>query len=193
MKTLLNLLAVYINLSIDDAKEIERYTSLKKLKKGEILTREFEVCDHLAFINQGFFRIFLRKEQDEATTYLAGPGSFITSIASFVERIPSVDNIQSITNSEVYLIKYEHLQSLYNKKHKFEKLGRILLEKYLIAKEERIISFITESPEERYTSLIKKSPELILNIPLQHIASYLGVKPETLSRIRARLNSTISI
>jgi CRP/FNR family transcriptional regulator, anaerobic regulatory protein len=156
-----------------------------KFERGAFLSEEGKVCDHIAFINKGYLRIYITDDVEEITVNLAGPGDFISSFASFLSRTPSLEYVRAVTDAEVFLIHYDHLQLLY-KHHHFEKLGRRIIENYFIEKDNRVVSLIKDSAETRYKKFMNESPDFLLNMPLQYIASFLGIKPETLSRIRAK-------
>jgi CRP-like cAMP-binding protein len=102
-------------------------------------------------------------------------------------RIPSEEYVQAVTDTEVLFLGYNELQKLYAKSKTWEHIGRRIMEGLFLRKQLRVISFIKMTTEERYLYLLKKKPDLILNVPGQYVASFLGVTPETLSRIRARI------
>jgi CRP/FNR family transcriptional regulator, anaerobic regulatory protein len=164
--------------------------SSMKVKKGDIVVKEDEICDFIAYINKGYFRIFINQEIKETTVHLAGPGEFISAFSGYISRAPNKENIQAVTDGEIFLMRYQDLQSLYDKSHSIERLGRLIVEKHFVQKDKRVISMITDSAEVRYNHLMNKRPQYLLNIPLQYIASFLGVTPETLSRIRAKASSS---
>jgi CRP-like cAMP-binding protein len=159
------------------------------LKKGELLVGEGQPCDHIAFVNSGYFRFFITPDIEDVTTLLSGPGEFISSFAGFLGRTPAPESVQAVTDAETFLISYDDLQKLYVEHPRFERIGRIIIENYFIKKDRRLISFIKDSAEDRYRHLLNHYPDYLQNIPLQYIASALGVKPETLSRIRSRIIS----
>jgi CRP-like cAMP-binding protein len=163
--------------------------SSMKVKKGELVVKEDEVCDFIAYINKGYFRIYINQEIKETTVHLAGPGEFISAFSGYISRTPNKENIQAVTDAEIFIMRYQDLQNLYNKSHSIERLGRLIVEKHFVLKDKRVISMITDSAEVRYQNLMNKRPQYLLNIPLQYIASFLGVTPETLSRIRAKASS----
>jgi CRP-like cAMP-binding protein len=170
----------------EDTLHAKELLSSRQVKKGEVIVKEDETCDFIAYINKGYFRIYLNQEIKETTVHLAGPGEFISAFSGFISRTPNKENIQAVTEAEIFLIKYKDLQFLFDKSHSIERLGRLIVEKHFVQKDRRVISLITDSAEVRYNNLMDKRPQYLLNIPLQYIASYLGVTPETLSRIRAK-------
>lgn len=175
-----------ISLTPEEISEVKLSLVSKTLQRGEFLAEEDKVCDHIAYIHKGYFRFYLTQDVDEITTHLSGPGEFISSFSSFLTRQPSAESVQAVTEAEVFLLDHKKLQELYDKNHRYERIGRRIIEKYFIAKDKQVVSFIKDPAENRYKKLLAENPEFILNIPLQYIASFLGIKPETLSRIRAK-------
>ncbi len=175
-----------VPMSEEEMLQIKPLLYSRIVKKGDIIVSGTETCDFIAYINKGYFRIFIDHDGKESTIHLAGPEEWISAFYGFIKRTPNRENIQAITDGEIFFIKYEDLQFLFNKSHSIERFGRLLLEKLFVNKERRVISMITDSAEIRYNNLIKEKPNYILNIPLNYIASFIGVTPETLSRIRAK-------
>jgi len=152
--------------------------------KGDFIIREGEVCNYLYFLEQGSARAFFLKDDKEVTTWFAFPYQTLTSYYSFTTRLPSLENIQTLQETHLYAIHYDALQSLYTKHHVMERLGRKITEYYYQWQEERIFSLQFHSARERYENLLLLEPDLLQRVSLRHIASYLGIAQETLSRIR---------
>jgi CRP/FNR family transcriptional regulator, anaerobic regulatory protein len=157
------------------------------LKKGEFLLKGGEVCDHVTFLNKGHFRVYNIVGGDELTINFAFEGNYVTDYTSFVSRQPSSDYILAMDDAEVLQIKYEDLQATYDKAPVWQKFGRMMAEYILVFISERNKALLFNTPEERYIKLMKERPKVIERIPQQYIASYLGIKPESLSRIRKRM------
>ena len=186
LTTLLATLNEIVSLTEQEIRFIQPLLVQKSFRRGTIISKENCFCDFLLFLHQGYLRIFINGDPKEITIHLAGPGEFITAYDSFITRTNSIENIQAITDAEVLLISYDDLQLCYNFSHNLERLGRLVIEQHFVKKERRVISFITEVAEKRYKNFSEKNPLFIQNIPLHYIASYLGISPETLSRIRAK-------
>lgn len=159
----------------------------REVPKGKYLMEAGEVCDFVAFINVGHFRTFCLVDDEELTYNFFFDGNFFSDYASFVSREPSIETVQALDNSEVLLLSYEDMQMLYDQAPVWQKFGRIMAEYTLIRASQRNKSILFMSAEERYLNLMKARPKVIANIPQHYIASYLGIKPESLSRIRKRL------
>jgi CRP-like cAMP-binding protein len=159
----------------------------KKVARKEILLEAGKTANKIFYLHQGFVRFFhTKKDGTEVTSdFYFAPG-FITSFTSLIEQKPSNVNIQAIVKMDVLFIKYKDLMALYDKEHKIERLGRLLAEQVFITSEKHLLSFLNDSPHDRYLWLMKEYPEYVKNIPLHFLASYLGITAESLSRIRNR-------
>ena len=165
----------------------ENTLEVKHLKKGEYIVREGEVCRHMSFINEGMFRVYSMVNGKEITTNFFFPGSYVSDYMSFIKRQPANEYIQALTDSEIVTNSYENVQALYAKYHKWERFGRLIAEKVFTSMYKRQQEFLFYSPTERYLKLMEKRPKVLLHIPQVYIASYLGITPEYLSRIRREL------
>ncbi len=159
----------------------------RKLKKGEILVNEGEVCNFYAFILDGAIRSYYIKRDIEYTKFVLLKNNFVTALYSFVDNKPSKEIIQSIPPSKLLCINKSELEDLYIQYPVFEKATRRMLEISHLRVERRLVAFITMTAEERYRALAIEQPEIIQRIPLQYVASLIGIQPETLSRIRKKL------
>lgn len=159
----------------------------KKIARKELLLEAGKTADKIFFLSEGFVRFFHTKDEGNEVTsdFYFAPG-FITSFTSFIDQKPAIVNIQAMVKMDVLFIKYKDLMALYDKEHKVERLGRLLAEQVFITSEKHLLSFLNDSPLDRYLWLMKEYPEYVKNIPLHYLASYLGIKAESLSRIRNR-------
>lgn len=160
---------------------------VKKFKKREFLLQEGKVCDKISFINSGIVRLFYNVDGVENTIQFFLPNSWHTDYASFLTGQPSMENLQALESAEVLQIRKKDLYALYEQHPVFERVGRIFAEQAFLSVTRLNRMLTNEEPQERYLNLIKQRPELIEKIPQHYIASYLGIKPESLSRIRKRL------
>lgn len=178
-----------VTLSDKEFEDISKYFKPITLKEGAYFVEEGEKCNRIAFIRRGFMRAFYEiNDEMEVTKYIQPKHTLITAFASFNSREPSQEYIQALTDCELWVIDYDSMQKLYAKYPKWQELGRIVMEQIHQHLEKRILSFLTQNAEERYRSLVQENPRLIQDVPLRYIASMLGITPETLSRIRQKVN-----
>lgn len=158
--------------------------------KRSLIAESGAVCNRLFFINKGIVRFFVvnSKGEDITTDIFFAPG-FITSYSSFTTGVKSQVNIQAITDLDYYILSKDNLYDLYDSNPVFDRISRLIAEHFFRMSEIHLLSLLMDSPAERYQKLVEKSPEMVRFIPLKYIASYLGVTPESLSRIRSRLIS----
>jgi len=157
-----------------------------QIPKDYFLVREHTVSDYIYFIQKGVARIYYYKNDKEITEWIALDQQFFLSITSFFERKPSHLIIHTIEPSEVYGIHYNDFMALADKYHDIERLLRKMVTRSLIISQIRMDSIQFETAQQRYERLLKNSPNIIQRVPLSHIASFLGVTLETLSRIRSQ-------
>lgn len=155
---------------------------------NELILVEGQMEDYLSFIDKGIVRYFVASKNKEITVDFAFEGSFYCAYDSFYSRKQTVMYIQAITNCQLYSISYENLQSLYENCSIAKKLGQSATEYLLSKKVRRELDLLIKTPQERYEALLKNRTKLIKHIPQMYIASYIGVVPETLSRIRKRIS-----
>lgn len=156
------------------------------LKKGDYFLKTGKACNQLSFIQTGMLRIFVAKEDKEVTQWISTKGYFVTDLSSFMFQTPVRWSIQALTDCEIYSIykeDYNHIGNLVPKWHELEKL---FLARCFTMIEDRIFSHLSMSAEERYHLFFENNKELFNQVPLQYIASMLGMTPETFSRIRKK-------
>lgn len=158
-------------------------------KKEDFFLRQNEVCDQLGFVCKGIFRYYIEDDGDEQTYNFAMEGDFICNYESMIRCSPSSKHIQAIETSEVLIISRQHLEKFYLEIREGNLFGRIHMENVYADTIRQLVSHYTETPEMRYLKFLKKYPELNQRIPQYYIASYVGVKPQSLSRIRKRLTT----
>lgn len=164
------------------------YFAIKHVKKGDYLLREGQVCDRITYINTGLLRTFHIKNGNEINTCFCMENSITSSHESFVNQIVSKEYIQAIEDATIVSLSHKNLMKLYQFNPKWESLSRLLTEKECTRLSERIDTLSFETAKEKYLHLLKKQPEIIQRVAIQHIASYLGVSRETLSRIRSKIS-----
>lgn len=160
-----------------------------KIKKKEFILKEGQICNKITFINSGCTRVFYNVDGIENTIQFFFGDSWYTDYESFLTGQPANENMQALQASEVIQIKKEDLYKLYDQHPIFDRVGRVMAENAFISVIRRNQMLTNEEPELRYLNLMKQRPELVQQIPQHYIASYLGIKPESLSRIRKRILS----
>jgi len=157
------------------------------LKSGEYFLEEGQLCRYVGFIEQGLVRYHLDNDGEQQTLYFSKEGEFVCNYQSFLPRAPSNTSIQAIEDCSLMVISYENLQKLYKDIAEGNKLGRLAIESVFLNSLQQLKSFYKDSPAARYQQFLKAYPDLIQRVPQYYIASYVGIKPQSLSRIRKRL------
>jgi CRP-like cAMP-binding protein len=135
-------------------------------------------------VKSGLLRSYFTLNNKETTTFFARPGTLTVDLHSFLRKIPSNESIKALEDSEVFYIKSNSLYNIYEGNWKWQQVGRLLMEHYFVESEERTIRLQSKSAHELYEYFVAKHPDVVRLAPLAHIASYLGMTPETLSRVR---------
>jgi len=160
----------------------------KKLRKRQYLLQEGNVCRYTAFVEKGMLRTFTIDEKgNEPILQFSMEGWWVTDLYSFLTDEPSHYNIEALEDCELLLITKANWDILLEKVPAFERYFRLLIQNNLIATQGRLMSSLSETAEEKYTKLINNFPGCIQSVPQHMIASYLGITPETLSRIRGQM------
>lgn len=159
-------------------------------KKGSYLLRPGQFCEHLYFIINGACRIYFKKGNREVTSQLLFESDVVVSYYSFLTKTRTTETIQLLEDTQFFRISYDDIYNLYEVSEEINTLGRILNENYLLKVAKRIEILQTLSARERYVELLENSPEVIQRVPSFYLASYLGITPETLSRVRASITTS---
>lgn len=171
-------------LNEDEAQKVSNGFVLKKLQKGDLFVQEGKTSKYLGFIEKGFLQYFIVLDGEEKTTYSLGENSFVASLVSFLKQVPARENIRAVVNTDVWIVEKTALTKLQNELPAFKDFYVAMLEWQICCIDESRLDAIVLSPQERYLKMIDKEPALIQQIPLQYLASILGVTPRHLSRIR---------
>jgi len=160
----------------------------KEYKTNDHLLRVGETERFLYFIGKGVVRSYIERNESEVTIEFSFEKTIFCSYASFVTQAPSRINTQALTDVAIWRITFDDLQKVYSTTSIGNLIGRIASEILYVEKSNRELALLSMSAEERYLNLFSEQPELIRNIPLKYIASYIGITPQALSRIRRRTN-----
>ena len=157
---------------------------LKDFKKGEFLIRQGQVENFIYFLNKGATRNYFVKDDKEFTVDFQFQGDFVTAYYSLITREPSAIAIELLEDAEVAAIPLKFLKEFYAKHHNGERVGRLIAEYQYVKRLRREMDLLSRTAEERYMELMERNPALIQQISVKHLSSYLGIHPESLSRIR---------
>ncbi|TDE17195.1 Crp/Fnr family transcriptional regulator [Dyadobacter psychrotolerans] len=177
-----------VSLNDDDKEKIKTFFVSKKLRKRQYLLQEGDVCKQMAFVAKGLLRSYnVDDKGDEHMSVFGWEGWWLSDLNSFLTGEPAVLNLDAIEDSELLMISRADYEALTLTVPIMDRYFRILYQNSLVTKERRLISSITHSAEEKYVQLAESNPKIIERIPQNLIASYLGIAPETLSRIKKNL------
>ena len=180
-------IAKYIDLSEEEFALGATFFIPKKIKKTQFFLQEGEVCRHLAFVNQGCLRAYsIDDKGEEHVVQFAIEDWWMNDPYSYLTGEPSAYNIDALADSDLLLLDRSSLEKLTLEIPKFERFFRLLLENKYVANQRRITAALSASAEERYLNFLNTYPAFARRIPQRHIASYLGITPESLSRIRKK-------
>lgn len=179
-----------INLT-DAEKEIcKSLFSPKKLRKRQYILQQDDICKNLVFVEKGILRSYSVDDKgNEHILQFALEGWWIADIYSFLTGEPAEYNIDAIEDSELLQISKSALDELYERVPKFERYFRILTQSNMIATQRRLTATLSANADEKYLKLLSAYPNIVARVPQHMIASYLGITPETLSRVRKRIVS----
>lgn len=156
--------------------------------KNRVIEEEGKVPQYLYFVVSGFVRLFHYNDKgDEVTTHINCPPGFITSYSNFTNQTRSDENLECITECELLRITKTDLDLLTQKSPAFKDFSFFVFQKSLSYNEKRAKELATLTAEKRYLKLMAEHPELLHNVPMQYIASFLGMNPKSLSRIRKQI------
>ncbi len=156
--------------------------------KNDILVRAGEVCEKVWFVHRGILRHYLVKGDTEGTVWFSFPTDLVTEVYSLIQQKPAVHNIIAVTDCEMLSIEHAVLEHFYDTEKVWERFGRLTTAQYLLLQMERGIGLQFKTGKEKYDAFTAAHPEALQHIPLHQIADFIGVKFETLSRIRGRRN-----
>ncbi|GGM90087.1 cAMP-binding protein [Dyadobacter beijingensis] len=159
--------------------------SYRTVKKNEYFIREGQVCRQVAFVRSGIFRSFYYNTQGEEITYcFTFDGTFVTAYSSFITQQETVENICAITDAEIFVIPKSAIEQFEKTSINWLRLTKMIAEQEFLKMEQRVFTLLKESAENRYAELMEKHPDYLMLIPLNQLASYLGITQRHLSRIR---------
>lgn len=180
----------YVSVSNDELMYFISLLEFRNVKKFEQVLKIGEVCNEVFFINKGLLRYYTEKDERDYTLRVFKEFEWAANYVSFLMRESSPICIEALEDCELFTISHENLQIAYEHSKIFERLGRKMMESIFIEVVQRTTDVLTKSTEIRYMQMVEKDPDLFNRVPLKYVASMLGIEPESLSRIRRKMNST---
>jgi CRP-like cAMP-binding protein len=178
----------FTNLSDNDWTYFSSKLTVKTYPKKSIILKMGDVENHLSFVESGIIRFYIPKIENDLTFGFVFSGEFMSGYDSFLTRDPCAYQIQALTDAILWQISHQDLQEVYKMTEIGNEIGRKSAEHLFLIKSRRELSLLDKTAEERYLDLFSHRPELIQLIPQKYIASYIGITPQALSRIRKRIS-----
>lgn len=177
-----------LKLTDEEKKDISGFFTFRKIRRKQFILQEGEVCRNLVFITKGLLKSYrLDAKGNEHITVFGWEGWWISDFKSFVNQGPAILFIDAIEDTELLVISREDYERLTLVVPAMDRYFRILYEHSLVTKDERLISQNSYTAEEKFQRLMDYSPDIIRRVPQQLVASYLGLAPATLSRVRKKI------
>lgn len=170
-----------------EARLVDEYIPVRTFAKGRLLLREGQVAVDSYHLVEGCVRKYYLMDGEERTTAFFTEGQSIASMTSYINQTPADHYLECVEDCTMLVLNYHQEKRLLQQHPRLESIFRVATEQEYGKNQALLAHYITKSPEERYLHLLETRPELIHRVPQYHLASYLGVKPESLSRIRKRL------
>jgi CRP-like cAMP-binding protein len=182
----------YFGVEENDVSQIAAFFKPVHLKKGDYFLQVGQPSDRLAFVQSGIMREFVFIEEKEITKWVSSKGYFAVDLNSFVFNLPARWNIQALTDCDLFVIDAAHYQEIGDLIPTWRELEKLFITKCFAMLEDRVLQHLSMSAEDRYHQLFEFNKELFNTVPLQYLASMLGMAPETLSRLRKKDADSIS-
>jgi CRP-like cAMP-binding protein len=183
---LVNVIRQIVPLATDEERIVETLFEPHYLEAGDSFLREGEVCQYVGFVNEGLLRYYILEDGEEHTYDFSPEQTFTCNYESFLTRMPSTRFIEAVEPTTLLRISYDNLQKFYAQLHHGQEFGRLVAEHLFVVTLQKLTSFYRETAEERYDTFLRLFPGLADRLPQYVVASYVGIKPQFLSRIRAQ-------
>jgi CRP-like cAMP-binding protein len=192
MKNFRKYLESIVTISDADWQLLSSKLTCKTLPKKTVFLKVGEIENAISFVESGGVRLYIPKEEEdkEVTFGFSFEGELISAYDSFLTQTPSHYQLETLEDTVLWSFSHSDLQELYDATRMGDRIGRFTSERLFLIKSKREQSLLNETPDERYLNLLKDRPDLINQIPLKYIASYIGVTPQALSRVRKRTSES---
>jgi len=180
-------LKTYLNVSENELDACSSLFKLENVKKNDFLLHTGQYAKKLSFIQDGFIRLYVNENGKEVTQWISTKGYFVTDLSSFIFNNPARWNIQALTDIEIFSINKADYEKLTSILPHWQQTEKAFLAHCFTILENRVFSLLSQTAEERYQQLFLQNKALFNQVPLQYLASMLGMTPETFSRIRKKL------
>lgn len=170
-----------------DFSELDTQLKEREVQKGDYLFEEGNVCQFVGFLIKGCFRVFFLKEDKEITFDFFCENRLIADYESYSCQQPTRFYFQAVEPSTLLILNPACIEMLFEKPSQGQRLQRLILESIFFRFRDQLLSLYADKPEERYLNLLQSDPELVRRVPQYYLASYLGVEPESLSRLKRRV------
>lgn len=184
---IVKLISRYLTLTAEECQAFTDCIPIKTYKKGDVILREGQISRDSYFVIKGCVRKYYIIDGEERTTEFYVEDESVASLQSYQNKTPANHYFECVEECRLAVLNYDKEQELFKRVPTYETLCRMSMENDFGEQQEILAKFMTSSPESRYKNLIETRPDLVQRVPQYHLASYLGVKPESLSRIRKRL------
>lgn len=188
MKQLQDCITQNIQIIDDELREITSKFKTRKLEKGEYLLKAGNLCREIAFIESGYMRMYSLADGKEVTLWIGCDGAFITSLSSFVFETANYWNIQAVSECRIRVIGRTDHFDLLKRLPRWMEFDNILLARAFATLEQSMFAQLHTTAQQRFEVLMEENPAIFHHVPLQYIASMLGIAPETLSRLRKNMS-----
>ncbi len=186
--TLLSSISKIGILEMDEIHNIKTYFQPITVSRNTILEEQDKIPNCLYFVVSGFMRLFYYDDNgEEQTTFLCAENGFIASFSALINQTKANENVECVTDCTVLKVSYADTKTLIEKSERFKTFSVTMFEKAMHSNLLRANDLANLNAEQRYQKMIEQQPHFVQNIPLQYIASYLGIKPQSLSRIRKQI------
>lgn len=189
LESLVECIREKVELSATDAETLKSFFIPKKVRKRQYVLNAGDVCQYITFVEQGMLRSFTVDEDGhEHVVQFAIEGWWISDVGSFVSGKEALYNIEALEDSALLHLTKTGMEDLLTEIPVMERFFRLLMQNNIVALQRRVIAYMSLSAEEKYLKLMEVAPDVMQRASQQHIASYLSMTPETLSRVRKKVS-----